>query len=428
MRRGLNSNTGQAPAEPPNIDLLFVGGLFRNSTTAEVIAESRTAVQFAADAMQWNLIKGFDCVLARPIRLLNAPPLGSYPFRSRVLFTPRGTWSHAPGATDLDVGYLNLYLLKHLLKGFALARDASMWARKPRQAQRVVVVYSADSAYLHAAAAIKKQDPQAHVCLILPDLPQFSDLSRRRSLLRRLVTRIDSRRVASLLPVVDSFVFLTEQMAERIPTAQRPWIVVEGIAGDMGGCEDFKHTSATETQVVLYTGTLAYAFGIGDLLSAFRLIERPDLQLCICGAGEAVPEIQRQARRDPRIRFLGQVPRSEALRLQQNASVLVNPRSASGEFTQFSFPSKTMEYLLSGTPAIAKRLPGIPPDYYDYLVVLDSDDPVELASAIKRVCEMPASERRTLGAAARNFVLREKSAPRQAARILAMVAKAVESI
>ena len=38
----------------------------------------------------------------------------------------------------------------------------------------------------------------------------------------------------------------------------------------------------------------------------------------------------------------------------------VNPRQNNEEFTKYSFPSKTMEYLASGVPVVAYKLDGIP--------------------------------------------------------------------
>mgnify|MGYP003303651866 CR=1 FL=1 len=43
--------------------------------------------------------------------------------------------------------------------------------------------------------------------------------------------------------------------------------------------------------------------------------------------------------------FTGKIDRSQVLALQRSATVLVNPRRNNEEYTKYSFPSKTMEYL-----------------------------------------------------------------------------------
>ena len=61
-----------------------------------------------------------------------------------------------------------------------------------------------------------------------------------------------------------------------------------------------------------------------------------------------------------RIEFLGMLPRTDVLELQSKATILVNPRQPVGDFTKYSFPSKTIEYMASGTPLLMYKLPGIP--------------------------------------------------------------------
>lgn len=67
--------------------------------------------------------------------------------------------------------------------------------------------------------------------------------------------------------------------------------------------------------------------------------------------------------------------------MQQQATLLVNPRKGHEEYTKYSFPSKTMEYMASGTPTIMYKLPGLPIEYEEYLVLLP-DNSQETLTAI----------------------------------------------
>lgn len=58
----------------------------------------------------------------------------------------------------------------------------------------------------------------------------------------------------------------------------------------------------------------------------------------ICGIGDSEKAIREAAEKDFRISFLGQLPRSEVLEWQKQATVLVNPRQNNEEFTKYSFP------------------------------------------------------------------------------------------
>jgi len=98
---------------------------------------------------------------------------------------------------------------------------------------------------------------------------------------------------------------------------------------------------------------------------------------------------------------------------------MVNPRRPEGEFTRYSFPSKTMEYLASGRPVIMHWLAGIPEDYRPYLITPDTGDAQGLAAAMRRVAALPQAELRRIGAPGRDFVLTHKSPRVQIGKLLA---------
>ena len=104
--------------------------------------------------------------------------------------------------------------------------------------------------------------------------------------------------------------------------------------------------------------------------------------------------------------------------LQKQATVLVNPRQNNEEFTKYSFPSKTMEYLASGVPVVAYKLDGIPDEYDEYIRYVPDNSPETLAKVLMEVCELSGEERQGLGEKARKFVLVEKNKVAQTKRIL----------
>ena len=60
---------------------------------------------------------------------------------------------------------------------------------------------------------------------------------------------------------------------------------------------------------------------------------------------------------DKRIHFGGVIPLSEVIEKEIQATILINPRPVDQEFTKYSFPSKIMEYMSSGTPVLTTKLP-----------------------------------------------------------------------
>ena len=139
----------------------------------------------------------------------------------------------------------------------------------------------------------------------------------------------------------------------------------------------------------------------------------------ICGFGEAEKAILES--QDKRIVYLGKVDRKQALALQQRATVLVNPRQNTEEFTKYSFPSKTMEYLASGVPVVAYKLDGIPDEYDPYLNYVPDNSVEALAGTIQKIINMSAEDRKEIGRRGQKFVLEEKNAQKQTKRILDLI-------
>ena len=98
--------------------------------------------------------------------------------------------------------------------------------------------------------------------------------------------------------------------------------------------------------------------------------------------------------------------------------MLINPRTSDGEYTKYSFPSKTIEYMLAGKPVIINRLPGIPPEYYDYVYTPKSQSVYDLAEIIREVLNLPSEELERKGSMARQFIIDNKNAIIQTQRII----------
>jgi len=203
-----------------------------------------------------------------------------------------------------------------------------------------------------------------------------------------------------------------------------PSIVVEGISTD--GFGNMTYTPQPG-RTVLYSGTLTGRYGIVDLIEAFKRLPDEDYRLIICGEGETEGRIREESTRDGRIIFKGLLSRDEVLALQKSATVLINPRPGGEDYTRYSFPSKMMEYMSSGTPVISYKLPGMPEEYFDYIYTIE-DGPGEemIYDALKEVLVKPDDELSIMGNRARQFVLTRKNATAQAGRITEMISSICE--
>lgn len=279
-----------------------------------------------------------------------------------------------------------------------------------------VVMNSAYFPFLMALSKLKKKK-NIQLILIIPDLPSFVGLSSKKSLYHAL-----SRRVREILfdkynHSVDSYVFLTEQMNDVVNNQNKPYVVVEGIA-------PYDYHIQKNQQIerkVVYSGTLQMRYGVGTLLEAISLIRDETVKFVFYGAGEGELYIREAAEKDKRIVFGGIIDRDTLRNIQQESLLLINPRQNNEDFTKFSFPSKIMEYLLSGRPIVAYMLDGMPLEYEEFLITPKDDTPKALAAAIEYAIKMDEADRIKRGEAARRFVLSNKNYRVQANKILSLV-------
>lgn len=404
-----------------NLDILFLGRLFPREKEAEIKAKMKTGMQDAANALQWNIIDGLEANNCGRLKILNYLPVDSYPKGYTDCYVEEFSFSHTNKyeAEDLNVGCTNRSIIKHFLNVFPFKREVKKWALQSSTSKRVLVLYTASAMFLSLAKYAKRFDPSIECCCIIADLPEFATASDLHGV-RKAYSAYRTHRSNSLYKHVDRFVLLTEQMAERLGITV-PYIVVEGIAPETDSGSDVSLANKYRDQkYVFYSGTLNPKFGIESLLKAFAMIQDEDLHLFICGFGQAEAMIQKQAEQDPRIVFLGRLDRTDVLALQKNATVLVNPRQNNEEFTKYSFPSKTMEYLASGVPVVAYKLDGIPDEYDDYIFYVPDNSPEALAQTLISVCEKPLEERQLYGSRAKKFVIDNKNNVVQAKKILSL--------
>lgn len=103
--------------------------------------------------------------------------------------------------------------------------------------------------------------------------------------------------------------------------------------------------------------------------------------------------------------------------------MLVNPRQNNEEFTKYSFPSKNMEYLLTGRPVIAYKLDGIPDEYDNYFYYVEDDSIDSFTRKIEEVLLMDEETRSEFGDRARSYVLNEKNNIYASKKIIDMIQK-----
>ncbi|MBQ8834489.1 MAG: glycosyltransferase family 4 protein [Oscillospiraceae bacterium] len=219
------------------------------------------------------------------------------------------------------------------------------------------------------------------------------------------------------------YVLLTEAMNDYLNKAGKPYVVLEGHADITMGEKLPSMERKIPGRVCFYAGGVSKQYGLGHLVEGFRMADIPDARLHIYGPGDYVDELQEIARQDDRIFYGGMLLSSEIVEKEMEATLLVNPRPTDEEYVKYSFPSKTMEYMASGTPVLTTRLPGMPKEYYPHVYFIDEETPDGIAAALKAVLTNSDEELFRKGCEARKFVLEGRNNVIQAGKILDMLSK-----
>lgn len=394
---------------------IYVGSFYPHGRLNEIRSFSkRGAIDNATNNFQWALIKGLDHFWPN-LQLITLPAIRAYPFFYKRLFFHKSVFSHCNGAVDYCGGFINIPVLKHLAELLSINKTLKKVINSADYT--TIFIFSIHSPFLKAVCDVKKHyQGNLKVCLIIDDLPQF--MSESKNPLYLLLKKIDLYIIQKYLKRIDSFVFLSAHMNEMINKQNKPWITVEGIYNTETLIKDVQKGSK---KTILYSGSLDYRYGIINLLNAFQAIDLCDYRLWICGTGNASKQIEKYASADNRITFFGQLTHDKIIKLQREARVLVNPRTSEGEYTKYSFPSKTIEYMASGTPTIIYRLKGIPDEYYQYCYTADEENAEGLKKIILFVCEKDQNELNEFGRKASSFILEKKNSIAQVRKIYDMI-------
>ncbi|MCL6275544.1 glycosyltransferase [Muricauda sp. 2012CJ35-5] len=216
----------------------------------------------------------------------------------------------------------------------------------------------------------------------------------------------------------DGYVILTDQMNSVVNSKSKPYLVMEGLVDvAMEGSKNTLENKYTD-KIVMYAGGLYEKYGVKKLIDAFKLLEDPSYQLHLYGLGPMVDTMSEYIGADTRITYKGVVPNPVVVSEQLKVTLLVNPRPSAEEFTKYSFPSKNVEYMVSGTPMATTKLQGMPKEYHKYVYLFEEETTVGMYETFNRILSQNPPDLHSFGLEAKSFVLEKKNNVAQAKRIL----------
>lgn len=397
---------------------VFCSSVYNMADYDEIARKSKVPASLADHNLNNNIILGLDEATGKPVTLVNNVPIPSYPKFPKILFH-RQKWNHTEGVQDINCGFINLPILKHISRAITTFKELVKEIKGAKDEPVCVMTYDLHPDICLAIRGVKLFFPCIRTCAVLPDIPNAVIVASNGGRITA-AGKFRSWIRMHFIKQFDSYVLLTEYMKNIAGLGDKPCVVVEGIYNNR---QPPLPEKTVEKKVIFYSGQLNPAYGMENLLEAFQQIyqQNEKYELWICGSGGLAQRISQLAETCPGVKYYGYVSGEKVRVLQAEACVLVNPRQNIEEFTKYSFPSKTMEYLASGRPVVGYKLDGIPEEYDQYMQYVPDNSVEALRDKLIEVCEMSGEARSKLGKKCRAFILENKTPGKQCAKIVKTV-------
>ncbi len=395
--------------------ILFLGLLYNMADEKELLEKSNAGLQAAANSYQWNLIQGLDSVNEDSIEIYNFLPIGTFPKYYRQLFLFTKKWFHHKDSQDLEMGFISFPIIKELSRYYQAKKYLKKWCFENKDEDTFIIAYSLYLPFIFALLKASKKYKSMKSCLIVTDLPNKYGFKTNVGFLVKKIKVFTGRVKMSYANKIDSFILVTSEMQYPLKIGIKPYRVIEGIFNEKS---EYISRSRSKENIILYSGTINKVFGIEMLINAFMEIEDNSLKLWICGKGDFEDKVIEAVSRDSRISYFGYLTQSEVTDLRIKAALLINPRPNVGEYTKYSFPSKTIEYMTSGRPVLMFKLDGIEEEYDQYLYYIKNNTVEDIKNSIIEIFKKPKSELEEKALLSYEFIKTMKSSNSQATKVL----------
>lgn len=393
------------------MELLYISALSSKRLIADIFNTTGRNPGFAVQKFSRLLVQGL-CYNGTDAKTLTAPPVNkSYTKKIWVALADE----IEDGIKYQYMPFINISVLRHICIFLYSFFYTLKWGVKNKNDKAIICDVLCVSACMGAVLASKLS--RIRTVGVVTDIYNqiITNKSRGlRSKFAKLAGFINQKYVSSF----SHYVLLTDAMNQLVNSKQCPYIVMEALCDSSLTINSPQKVSKDIPRVILYAGGLEEKYGLKMLVDAFNSLGEVDAQLHIYGSGSYEEQLRLQAKNNKSIVYHGVRSNEDILDAEARATLLVNPRFSNEEFTKYSFPSKNMEYMASGTPLLTTKLPGIPTEYNEHVYYFDEESIAGYAKILKEILSLDEIQLVEKGQKAREFVLKYKNNRFQSKRIL----------
>lgn len=384
--------------------------IFAGYAISEMEALKASGVSIAGNKMQLNILhelSKYDDLIIYPITIY---PCASYPKDSKLIYRKKNInlWENQQST---QLGFINLPIVKQACQIWEMYCEIKKQLRNMPDAQILSF-----NMYPQVGTPLrwmnKKYD--VDVTAILADLP--IDIKNNRRGISKVLMSVFNLQTKKNIKSLYRAIVLNANAAEQYLSDQK-YVVVEG------GVHVQENTSksiliksyAERKKIIVYSGALVEYNGVQNLIKAMEMVHE-DVILRIYGDGPLKPYVECVAKEKSNIEYMGKVSNTEMLGIQKEAYLLINPRPVNDPISQVTFPSKILEYLMSGTVVLSTKMSGFTDAYLDKMILTD-DDARSMAKKIDESMRIPFDKMNDMAVKAYKFVTEEKNWKKQGKKI-----------
>lgn len=385
--------------------ILLLGSLITAAQMEQLNSNSKEKASVAPVNYETMLAKGLEENGAK-VDALSVPAVAAFPHSTYKYITrKREVIEH--NIQISWVPFINVQGLKQLTIKRNIERQLEKWLQKNKEDKdKVVLMYSIYPPYTEPAIKLCKEHG-CHLCAVITDLPEYMYSWKNMKGIRGWYSKRLSEKMMTLQGKCDSYILFTKPMVAKMRIEDKPHMVSEGFC-DASIFSDIPDQEKYPRKTIIYGGNLSRLYGIQNLVKGFMETEL-DAELHLYGAGGDAAFVEECTKQDSRIKFWGSVDRKTLLIALKKAHLLVVNKPTSDDYSNYSFSSKILEYMASGTPVLTTKVGGMPEEYWKHCYFINDETCDGIAQAIKSTIEKSAEELQDKGTKAREFVIGKKN-------------------
>lgn len=350
-----------------------------------------------------NVFLGMAKALPEDAVLVSCRPIASFPHGPLWLSGESVALEDGRKIEILPV--LNLKIVKNLLWGIQIRRFIRKWAKTHKDERRDVLIYNV---YTPPVSSVYKACRKygCKLTAILYDLgipPKRLGLGR----LTMMGYRKMEKQAEKYIPRLDGRIVINEAIISHYSPG-KDYLLVDGGINEHVASNLFSLKESTNKRLKLVlAGMLWDQNGTKLILDCLAKYPELDVEVYFAGQGIDVPLIRGAALHDGRIKYVGLLDQKSLFRLYSEADVLLNLRLE--EEVDFHFPSKLLEYLVTGKHVVSTPVAHAERDYGAYMSLLHDKTPDGLAKLLKELISRSQADMLSQGRDAREFMLANRN-------------------